>query len=98
MRETIEESAAKIWGVARDLASPHASGASLNSERNIKYIASMLSAYAALHAEKSLLAMEAYKTAAALEQVKQRDAVIRQLKTEAKKTVQHNGKTDGDMT
>jgi hypothetical protein len=82
MTETIEQSAVVIWSMARDLASPRASGTPLNAERNVRYIASVLNAYAAAHAHTSILAAEVLKTYSATEKVKHLTAEVKQLKSQ----------------
>lgn len=84
MKETIEQSAATIWGIARDLASPHYIGASLNCERNIKYIASVISAFAAKHAEDQIVTAEASKAALAQEHLRNAQNEIKHLHQLAK--------------
>jgi len=85
VKETIEESAGVIWSMARDLAMPRESGTSLNCERNIRYITSVLSAYAVKHAGSSIIVMEAVKTAGYAEQLKQAMADIKTLKAQLSK-------------
>ena len=80
MKETVQQSAEKIWGIARDLASPSVSGTALNTERQVKHIASMLEAYALMHAQDSLVAIEVLKSAGYLEQIKNLKSEIKELK------------------
>lgn len=78
--ETIEQSANVIWGLARDLAQQQPSGMALNSERNVRYIASLLEAYAVRHAEASIVVLEVQKTAGHAERVRQLMAELKALK------------------
>ena len=86
MKETIEDCAAIVWGLARDLSSPRSSGTPLNSERNIKHIASIIQAYAICHAETESVAREAYKVESLKEEIKALKKTIGELKLVAKAT------------
>lgn len=79
--ETIEQSANVIWGLARDLAQTSFRGTSLNCERNVKYIMSLLEAYAVNHAESSIVVMEVLKTAGYAERIRQLMAEVKDLKS-----------------
>jgi len=78
--ETIEQSANTIWGMARDLAQERPSGTPLNCERNVKYIVSVLAAYAVKHAEASIVVMEVMKVAGYAERIRNLQAEVKKLK------------------
>lgn len=80
MTETIEECAEYVWGMARDLASPSVSGTPLNSERNVKHIASVIKAYAKMHAEAEAVASEARKVGQLKQQATELRRQIGELK------------------
>jgi len=84
--QTIEDAASQIWGMARDLASPSVSGTSLNSERQVKLLIGIITAYAKQFSEPNAIAHEASKAQELRDEVKHLKATIRELKEQLKTT------------